>query len=122
MTKRQKEKLNFARKESLDDFIFILENLISSLRFGCNKFAQKHLNKLNNKIKEVKKVLPAIYSEQMDMNKNTITIVINEKHFSTCLKRLEQIKKEIVIFLEKNSFILKSEKQKLRKKIRGGNK
>jgi len=93
------------RIEALNRLIDTLRETIENSRFACKKEQKEVLDKLEQKVFEVRDVLSIIASEKVDMRTNRKQIVIDEEHFSVCIEELRKIKKELPEPLNKSSLI-----------------
>jgi len=93
------------RIEAMNRLIDVLLETIENTDFVMSKDTKEHLDELEKRVIDVKKVIAAIQIKNTDQRTHTQVIRINEDHFYTCLDELRSIKKSLPKPLNKKHLI-----------------
>jgi len=92
--------------EAIHRLIDTLRETIENSEFAMNvSGTQDEIEKLNNRIQDVEKVISGISRKESDQRTQQSRVVLNEDHFWLCLEELRSIKKDLPDALNKNSLI-----------------
>lgn len=98
---------NNARIESLKRMLSELKKPIRSSEFKIKKDDKNDFNKLKESLDNVNKVINGISRTTTNQIQHTVSITINERHFTNCYKELERIRGAIIPMIHRAGFIFK---------------
>ena len=99
--------LNERRIEALNRLITMLKQIIDNVDFAIKKSDRPKLKSLNDRLEQVKRTMPKIASNEVDLVTHDSELIINEILFNTCLEILRKVKTEMNLPINKAGLIFK---------------
>jgi len=106
------EHIPYRRIEYFHKFIFHLKQLIGNCKFAIGRgYDEKVINSFGERIEQIEEVIDGISSTFVNEVTKEEQLKINEKHFKTCFKILQEIKDDLNFPLNRASLIFRASEE-----------